>query len=281
MDTLVRAHRRWITSGDAEPLVSVITPTYNGAATLPYACESVLAQTLVNFELILIDDASTDETSEVIAHYEALDPRIRALRNSVNSRQAEVEWEPRNDGIGVARGSLVAYLDDDNTWDPRFLEHLATALMQRPWVQLAYCRSRNFHDPLDIDPVIAGDSRTAVERGLDWVVFAQDEIRPEELGSSQYVDTNEMMHRMSAFGPLGHRWRVFHPRRAWVNANQGAGSPYRRHNDLDLVERFIEVFGPQAIIQIPEVLVNYYYPSARRARHPLAGAFGERARPFA
>ena len=244
------------------PLVSVITPVYNGALTLPYACESVLAQSLADFELILIDDASTDATPDVIAFYQALDRRVRAVRNEVNSRQAAVQWEPRNDGLDVARGALIAYLDADNTWDPRLLAHLTTELMRQPHAQLAYCRSRNFHDPALLDRIIDKDARTPIERGPDSVVFAQSEIKRQELGASQYVDTNEIMHRASTFARLGHRWRVEHPRRAWVNANQGAGSPNRRHNDLDLTERIIDVYGLDAVLQVPEILVNYYYPSA-------------------
>jgi hypothetical protein len=125
------------------PLISVITPVDNGAETLPYACDSVLAQTLTSFELIIV------------------------IRNTTNRRRAEVECEPRSDGLATARGSLVAHVDADNTCDRHYLELLATALMERPHIQPALRRSRNYHDSAHLDRAIAGNRRTAVERGVD------------------------------------------------------------------------------------------------------------------
>jgi hypothetical protein len=124
-------------------LISVITPVDNGAETLPYACDGVLAQTLTSFKLIIV------------------------IRNTANRRQADVEWEQRFDGLATARGSLAAHVDADNTWDRRYLELLATALMERPHIQPALCRSRNYHDVAHLDRVMAGNRRTAVERGVD------------------------------------------------------------------------------------------------------------------
>lgn len=245
-----------------DPLVSVIMPVYNAERTLPYAIESVLAQTLTDIELVIVDDASTDSTPLIIDYYGSLDPRLRAVRNPANSRSAKVEWEPRNDGLRIARGSLIGYLDGDNSWDRRMLRTMADALTSRPEIQLAYCRSRNFHDPGDIDMVIARDERTAVSRGSDWVVFAQGELDPPELGRRQYVDANEIVHRSSVFGSLGSLWRTFHPRREWVGAHQGKRCEHRRHNDLDLVERIVHAFGVEAVLQVPQILVNFYYPSA-------------------
>jgi glycosyltransferase involved in cell wall biosynthesis len=257
--------------------VSVVTPVYNQAATLPYACDSVLAQTQTDFELILVDDASTDGTADVIEYYRGLDPRVQAVRNTTNSRTGPIQWEPRNNALQVARGVFIAYLDGDNTWDPRFLERLAQVLTNQPATQLVYCRSRNFHHPADLAGVLAADRRSAVDRGRDWVVFAQDEVSPDELGLSQYVDTNEMMHRASVFGALGDLWRTRHPRGDWVNSHQGKRCAHRRHNDLDLVERIIATCGLAAITQLPEVLVDFYYRSVPRDLHPVAESLRRRS----
>jgi len=108
----------------------VITPVDNGAETLPYARDSVLAQTPTSFELIIV------------------------IRNRTNRRQADVEWEPRNDGLATARGSLLAHVDADNTCDRRYLELLATAFMEWPHVQPALRRSRNYHDSAHLDRVL-------------------------------------------------------------------------------------------------------------------------------
>jgi glycosyltransferase involved in cell wall biosynthesis len=254
--------------GNTDPLVSVVMPVWNLAPVLPRAIESVLAQTLADIELIIVDDASTDGTPDVIEHYRQTDERVQVVRNATNSRRSNIEWEPRNNGLQIARGAFIAYLDGDNAWDPKALEVLSEFLVNSPGMQLAYCRSRNFHDPAEIDAVILADSRAATARGEDWVIFAHEELDVAELGRSQYIDTNEMMHRASVFRALGSMWHTAHPRRAYVNGHQGKRCPYRRHNDLDLAERIIAAFGSDSVVQVPEVLVDYYYPSALHGMLP-------------
>ena len=98
------------------PKVSVIIPTHNRAALLPRAVDSVLAQTYDDFELLIVDDCSTDDTPAVIAGF--ADPRVRAFRHDA-SRGASAA---RNTGIGEARGEYLAFLDDDDEWRPAKLE---------------------------------------------------------------------------------------------------------------------------------------------------------------
>jgi glycosyltransferase involved in cell wall biosynthesis len=246
----------------AHPLVSVIMPAYNAEPSLPAAIESVLEQELADFELIIVDDASTDATPQIAGYYRARDPRVRTVRNTTNSRSATIQWEPRNDGLKIARGTLIAYLDSDNRWNRRMLRVMADTLICHPDIQLTYCRSRNLHAPGDIDAVIARDRRVAVASGPDWVVFAQECLDPAELGRTQYVDTNEMVHRASVFTGLGSLWHTYHPRREWVNSHQGKQRAYRRHNDLDLVERIIRMYGVASILQVRDVLVDFSYRSA-------------------
>ena len=246
--------------------MSVVMPVYNQARTLPAAIESVLGQTLGDFELIVVDDAADDATPDVIAAYAADDPRVWPVRNATNSRRSPVQWEPRNDGLRLAGGEVIAYLDADNTWRPRYLERMVGTLSSHPWARLAYCRTRNHHARHRLPRILETDPRTVVDAGTDWVVFAPDVLDPAELGATQYIDTNEMVHRPSVFADLGGLWRTEHPRRAWVNANQGSIAPHRRHNDLDLVERIISRYGVDAVVGIDEVLVDYYYPGAAHPR---------------
>jgi hypothetical protein len=257
---------------DENPLVSVVMPVYNLEHVVSAAIASVLAQTLTDLELIVVDDASTDSTPQILDYHRSNDPRVRVVRNPTNSRKSRIQWEPRNNGLQVARGEFVAYLDGDNTWDPQMLATLTTVLRRREDVQLVHCRSRNFHSPEEIDEIIAADRRPVVDRTADSVVFAHQELDPAELGRSQYIDTNEMAHRASVFQTLGSLWNTVHPRRAWVGRHQGRRCPYRRHNDLDLVERIIQAFGADSVLQVPQVLTNFYYPSARRAPVPTPGA---------
>ena len=90
------------------PKITVIIPTYNRAALLPRAVNSVLAQTCQDFELLIVDDGSADDTPAVIAAFD--DPRVRSLRHDVNRRLAAA----RNTGITHARGEYLAFLDDDD-----------------------------------------------------------------------------------------------------------------------------------------------------------------------
>lgn len=95
-----------------EPLVSVVIPTHNRAPLLRRALQSVCAQTYANLEIIVVDDASTDDTRAVVACFG--DARIRYLRNEENKGGAGT----RNVGVRAACGEYIAFLDDDDEWEP-------------------------------------------------------------------------------------------------------------------------------------------------------------------
>ena len=111
--------------GDA-PRVSVIIPTRNRAVLLPRAVNSVLAQTYADFELLIVDDCSTDDTPAVIAAF--ADPRVRALRHDANRGQSAAV----NTGLANARGEFVAFLDDDDEFTPDSLAARVAALEAAP-----------------------------------------------------------------------------------------------------------------------------------------------------
>ncbi|HYC67396.1 glycosyltransferase family 2 protein [Brevundimonas sp.] len=107
----------------ARRLVSVIIPTRNRAGMLPRAVGSVRAQTHRELEIIIVDDASTDDTPDVVAAMAAEDPRIRSLRNPEALQNAA-----RNIGMEAARGEVLAFLDDDDYWAPQKLERQLPSL---------------------------------------------------------------------------------------------------------------------------------------------------------
>ena len=90
------------------PLVSIILPTYNRADTIRRAIRSVEAQTYTNWELIVIDDGSTDGTADQVA---GLDARVRIIRQG-NQGTAGA----RNAGLKASRGEYLAFLDSDDEW---------------------------------------------------------------------------------------------------------------------------------------------------------------------
>lgn len=96
--------------------VSVVIPTHNRCHLLPRAIGSVLTQSHPDLELLVVDDASTDGTPELVGSY--LDSRIQLVRLSENAGACAA----RNEGLRVARGDAVAFLDSDDWWHPRKLE---------------------------------------------------------------------------------------------------------------------------------------------------------------
>src|SRR4051794_7242196 len=103
------------------PLITAIIPSYNGVSRyLDQAIESVLAQTHREFELIVVDDASSDGTGQLVQGY----PQARYIRRPVNGGQAAA----RNEGASEAKGQFLAFLDQDDVWKPTFLEELLEVL---------------------------------------------------------------------------------------------------------------------------------------------------------
>jgi glycosyltransferase involved in cell wall biosynthesis len=118
------------------PVVSIIMPCYNAAAHLQSSVGSVLAQTFSDWELIAVDDGSTDNT---LAWLQAQsDPRIR-----VHSQPNRGVSTARNVGLTEARATYVAFLDADDTWDTRFLEKMVASLQAHPQAVLVYCGWQN------------------------------------------------------------------------------------------------------------------------------------------
>ena len=106
------------------PKVSVIIPTYNRAEYLPDAIDSVLAQTFRDFEVIIIDDGSTDNTREIIEKYIKRYPQIIRPFYQMNSGASVA----RNKGIEEARGEYIAFLDSDDVWLSKKLERQVSVL---------------------------------------------------------------------------------------------------------------------------------------------------------
>lgn len=110
------------------PAVTVITPTYNRAHLLPRAIDSALGQTFKDFELLVIDDGSTDATADLLAGYTGRDERIHYLVQPENGGVSAA----RNRGFREGRGRYFALLDSDDEWLPHKLERQITAFEQAP-----------------------------------------------------------------------------------------------------------------------------------------------------
>lgn len=167
------------------PTISVVVPTYNRAALLPRAVRSVLAQTYADIEIIIVDDASTDETESVVATLD--DPRIRYIRHESNLGGAAT----RNTGIKAARGKLIAFQDSDDEWLLDKLEKQTGLLHSRDdEAEIVYCGFIRFDHG---SPVYVPEARTEPRQG---------HILPRLLHSN-FVSTQTLLVPRACFENVG------------------------------------------------------------------------------
>ena len=145
-----------------DPRVTVIVPAHNYGRYLPHALESVAAQTLAEWECIVVDDGSTDDTAAVAAHYVARDPRFRYLHQQNQGLSAA-----RNSGLAAARGAYIQFLDADDRLAAGKLELHARFLDEHPETDVVYSEVAFFRDddPTRLMPSIGGKlSRSIMAR---------------------------------------------------------------------------------------------------------------------
>ncbi len=152
-----------------QPIFSVITPTYNRVFILWRAIQSVLNQIYPFFELLIIDDASTDKTEKLVKQFS--DPRIRyfKLKKNIGASAA------RNYGLKKAKGEFIAYLDSDNAWYPEYLETMHKAFTKHKDKVLIFCK-KNYRLSL-------------IEKGKE------KKVRDETTYNRRYFDLKRLWHR--------------------------------------------------------------------------------------
>lgn len=163
------------------PRVSVVMPVFNRAGLVGQAVASVLAQTYPHWELLVVDDGSTDDT---LAQLQALakgEPRIRLLPHGSNRGHAAA----RNTGLAAASGDWIAYLDSDNTWAPDYLAAMVGAVALQPDAGAAYSGQWLYHGHA-AEPFAVRYGHG--HRGL--------------LAHQNFIDLNAFMHRRTALDRL-------------------------------------------------------------------------------
>ncbi|HEX4846621.1 MAG TPA: glycosyltransferase family A protein [Novosphingobium sp.] len=114
--------------GAPAPAISLVLPVHNGARYLEAALDSILTQTFTDFELIAVDDCSSDSTPAILARYAAADRRVRVLTNAENLRLPA----SLNRGFAAARGAWYSWTSDDNLLRPAMLQRLWDAAQAQP-----------------------------------------------------------------------------------------------------------------------------------------------------
>ncbi|MDL5486598.1 glycosyltransferase [Microbacterium wangruii] len=167
---------RWDESA-ARPLISVVLATWNRSGELRRAVESVLDQSWPNWELLIVDDGSWDDTPTIAGLLAERDPRIHYLPREHRGVSAA-----RNSGIAEASGRYITFLDSDNAWQPSFLENMMIA-MEREGDAVAYAT-------IELD-----NGRRAM--------FREAAASPENLALGNVVDLNTLIVRRDALTEVG------------------------------------------------------------------------------
>ncbi|MDD7392954.1 MAG: glycosyltransferase family 2 protein [Eubacteriales bacterium] len=159
-------------------LVSIIMPSYNTAAYIGESIRSVLAQTYENWELLIVDDCSTDQTDEVVAAF--CDPRIRYFKNAHNSGAAV----SRNYALREAKGEWIAFLDSDDLWMPEKLER-----------QLRFMKEHGYQFSYTDYYIVAPDGRT-----VPYIITGPNRVTKLKLYCYCYFSTITVMYNRDAIG---------------------------------------------------------------------------------
>jgi glycosyltransferase involved in cell wall biosynthesis len=128
-------------SSGKTPTFSILMPAYNAAATIAESIASVLVQTRSDWELLVVDDGSTDHTAAIGDNFAAEDPRIHVLHRPNRGIGAA-----RNTGLAAARGRLICLLDADDLYLPTYLERMDTSLQNAPQASVAYTQGWILND---------------------------------------------------------------------------------------------------------------------------------------
>ena len=128
---------------DNQPLVSIIMPVYNCEKYISEAIESVLSQSYQNWELLIVDDGSTDHSPEIIDRYAQKDVRIQSFHNKNEGVSAA-----RNFALSKISGELVTFIDSDDVYHPDRLQRMASVFENHPACDIVFSRHTAFTGPL-------------------------------------------------------------------------------------------------------------------------------------
>lgn len=141
--------------------VSIITPTYNSAKYVAETIESVLAQTYQDWEMLITDDCSTDNTWEILSEYANKDARIKIFRLDKNGGAGVA----RNNSIKQAKGRFITFIDSDDLWHPNKLERQVSFMLEHN-IPLSFCSYTLFDDIVDNKGQVTAPKRVNYSKEL-------------------------------------------------------------------------------------------------------------------
>jgi hypothetical protein len=175
--------------------VSIITPAYNAERYLQQTIESVLRQTFRDFEMVIVDDGSTDGTAALASRYAAASHgRIRLIRQRNRGIAAA-----RNVALDASRGRYIALLDSDDLWLPGYLAHQLAILEQRPDIAVLSANAINFGGPSDGELLLNTHGSSVVTVSLLTLIQREDAV------SIFSVFRRDLLRAVGAFDERLHR----------------------------------------------------------------------------
>lgn len=228
---------------------SIIMPAYNAEKFISDAIKSVLSQTYKNFELIIIDDCSLDQTVKVVQNYIAQDKRVNLVKKEKNQGVAET----RNTGLNHAKGDFVAFLDSDDKWAEDKLEKQLAVLKERNDVDVVYGSYYRFNNDgiknivkvpnlLDKKELLKGNPIGNLTAIYNFKKYSQ--IRQKNIGHEDYLFWLEIFNSSPDVKGIGIQEPIAYYRVAEDSKNLSGNklkaaswtwTIYRKHLKLNLI----------------------------------------------
>lgn len=218
-----------------EPDISILLCTYNEEDYIPWAIRSVLAQTYPNWELILVDDASTDSTAALLTAFTS-DSRIRYIRNEINQGKAH----SLNRGLQAARGRWIVELDADDWLAPECLKEMITTA----WGD-------------------AGETALWYSDYYEWVEMKSGKLRFKGLHRSpSSIDRHRLLEHAMPLAPRFYRKEILLQLGGWSTEDPSLG---RLYEDFEIIVRLLQT---SPISYVPQALYHRRLrPSSITRRH--------------
>ena len=173
-----------------QPLISIIVPNYNHHKYLLQRLDSIFNQTYHNFEVILLDDCSTDKSQEILLEY-AKNPKVsHSVFNTTNTGNTFIQW---NKGIELAKGDYIWVAESDDFCELNFLEELIQPLIEDREVALSYCQSNRVNE----NGLVIGNWKMHTDN-LDSVLFCKDFVLDGNLFIEKYLIYKNVIPNASA-----------------------------------------------------------------------------------